>query len=54
MIAILIYLLGLSIIPLIVLALFEIRGYWRMCELMTMWAVWSAVMGAYCLIGGAI
>ena len=54
MITILIYLLGLSIIPLIVLALFEIRGYWRMCELMTMVAVWSAVMGAYCLIGGAI
>ena len=49
-ITILIYLLGLSIIPLITLALFEIRGYWRMCELATMWAVWSAVI----LIGGVI
>jgi hypothetical protein len=50
MIALLTYLLGLSIIPLIVLALFEIRGYWRMCELIAMVAVWSAVI----LIGGAI
>lgn len=54
MITLLIYLLGLSIIPLISLTLFEIRGYWRMCELIAMVAVWSAVMGAYCLMGGAI
>ena len=54
MITILIYLLGLSIIPLITLTLFEIRGYWRMCELVTMVTVWSVVMGAYCLMGGAI
>ena len=51
MITILIYLLGLSIIPLITLTLFEIRGYWRMCELVTMWVIWSA---AILLIGGAI
>ena len=50
MITILIYLLGLSIIPLITLTLFEIRGYWRICELMTMVAVWSAVI----MIGGVI
>lgn len=54
MITILIYLLGIAIIPMILLTLFEIRGYWRMCELMTMWVIWSAAMGAYCLIGGAI
>ena len=54
MITLLIYLLGLSIIPLITLTLFEIRGYWRTFELVAMVAVWSAVMGAYCLIGGAI
>lgn len=54
MITILIYLLGISIIPLISLTLFEIRGYWRMCELIAMVVVWSAVMGAYCLMGGAI
>ena len=51
MITILIYLLGLSIIPLITLTLFEIRGYWRTCELIAMVAVWSA---AILLIGGAI
>ena len=45
MIAILIYLLGIAIIPIILLTLFEIRGYWRTCELMTMWAVWSAIVG---------
>jgi hypothetical protein len=50
MITLLTYLLGLSIIPLIVLTLFEIRGYWRMCELIAMVTVWSAVI----LIGGAI
>ena len=50
MITILIYLLGLSIIPLIILTLFEIRGYWRMCELVAMWVIWSAVM----VMGGAI
>ena len=51
MITILIYLLGLSIIPIISLTLFEIRGYWRMCELMTMWVIWSAVMLVYYIIG---
>lgn len=50
MITILIYLLGLSIIPLIVLALFEIRGYYYIHEPIAMVAVWSAVI----LIGGAI
>ena len=50
MITILVYLLGLSIIPLTTLTLFEIRGYWRICELMTMVTVWSAVM----VIGGVI
>lgn len=50
MITLLIYLLGLSIIPLIVLALFEIRGYYYIHEPVAMVAVWSAVI----LIGGAI
>lgn len=45
MITILIYLLGIAIIPMILLTLFECRGYWRTCELMTMWAVWSAIVG---------
>ena len=49
-ITILIYLLGLSIIPLIVLALFEFRGYFYIHEPVAMVAVWSAVI----LIGGAI
>lgn len=51
---ILIYLLGLSIIPMILLTLFEIRGYYYIHEPVAMVAVWSAVMGAYFLIGGAI
>ena len=54
MITILIYLLGLSIIPLITLTLFEIRGYYYIHEPVAMVAVWSAVMGAYCLIGGVV
>lgn len=54
MITLLVYLLGLSIIPLITLALFEIRGYFYIHEPIVMVAVWSAVMRAYCLIGGAI
>jgi hypothetical protein len=54
MITLLTYLLGLSIIPLTTLALFEIRGYFYIHEPVAMVAVWSAVMGAYCLIGGAI
>ena len=54
MITILIYLLGLSIIPLITLALFEIRGYFYIHEPGAMVAVWSAVMGAYCMMGGVI
>jgi len=49
MITILVYLLGLSIIPLMVLALFEIRGYYYIHEPIAMVAVWSAI-----LIGGAI
>ena len=49
MITILIYLLGLSIIPLITLTLFEIRGYHYIHEPIAMVAVWSAI-----LIGGAI
>jgi hypothetical protein len=54
MITLLTYLLGLSIIPLITLTLFEIRGYFYIHEPVAMVAVWSAVMGAYCLMGGAI
>ena len=54
MITILIYLLGLSIIPLISLTLFEIRGYYYIHEPIVMVVVWSVVMGAYFLIGGAI
>ena len=50
MITILVYLLGIAIIPMILLTLFECRGYWRTCELMTMWVIWSAVIA----IGGAI
>lgn len=50
MITILVYLLGLSIIPLITLALFEIRGYYYIHEPVAMVAVWSAVI----VIGGAI
>lgn len=50
MITILVYLLGLSIIPLIVLILFEIRGYFYIHEPIAMVAVWSAVIA----IGGAI
>ena len=54
MITILIYLLGIAIIPMILLTLFEIRGYYYIHELVAMVAVWSAVMGAYCLMGGVI
>lgn len=54
MITILIYLLGLSIIPLITLTLFEIRGYFYIYEPVAMVVIWSAVMGAYCLMGGVI
>ena len=50
MITILVYLLGLSIIPLIVLTLFEIRGYYYIHEPVAMVTVWSMVM----MIGGAI
>ena len=50
MITILVYLLGLSIIPLIVLTLFEIRGYYYIHEPVAMVAVWSTVI----MIGGAI
>lgn len=50
MITLLTYLLGLSIIPLIVLTLFEIRGYFYIHEPIVMVTVWSAVI----LIGGAI
>ena len=50
MITLLTYLLGLSIIPLITLTLFEIRGYYYIHEPVAMVAVWSAVI----LIGGAI
>lgn len=50
MITLLIYLLGLSIIPLITLTLFEIRGYYYIHEPIAMVAVWGVVI----LIGGAI
>jgi hypothetical protein len=50
MIAILTYLLGIAIIPMILLTLFEIRGYYYIHEPVAMVAVWSAVI----LIGGAI
>ena len=50
MITLLTYLLGLSIIPLIVLTLFEIRGYYYIHEPIAMVAVWSAIM----VIGGVV
>ena len=51
MITLLTYLLGLSIIPLITLTLFEVRGYYYIHEPVAMVAVWSAVMLVYYIIG---
>lgn len=50
MITLLTYLLGLSIIPLIVLTLFEIRGYFYIHEPVAIVTVWSAVI----VIGGVV
>ena len=44
MIAILVYLLGIAIIPMILLTLFEIRGYYYIHEPIAMVAVWSAAI----------
>lgn len=50
MIVLLACLLGVSMIPLTTFALFEIRGYFYIRELMAMVTVWNVVMLACCAI----